>query len=166
MFEEPFTPILDACCGGRMFWFDKNNPNVTFADIRRENVLFKDGNKIRSLSIEPQFIHDFTQMSYPDNTFKLVIFDPPHLIKGGDNSWLVKKYGLLNPDWSTQLRKGFDECMRVLDNFGTLVFKWNETQIPVSKIIEMLGQQPLLGHKSGRAAQTHWLLFMKLPNHK
>ena len=90
MLEEPFTPILDACCGGRMFWFDKNNPNVTFADIRRENVLFKDGNKIRSLSIEPQVIHDFTQMSYPDNTFKLVIFDPPHLIKGGDNSWLVK----------------------------------------------------------------------------
>lgn len=93
-----------------------------------------------------------------------MIFDPPHLIKGGDNSWLVKKYGRLNPDWSIQLRKGFDECMRVLDNFGTLVFKWNETQIPVSKIIEILGQQPLLGHKSGRSAQTHWLLFMKLPN--
>ena len=84
-----------------MFWFDKNNPNVTFADIRRENVSFKDGNKVRSLSIDPQVIHDFTQMSYPNNTFKLVIFDPPHLIKGGNKSWLVKKYGRLNPDWST-----------------------------------------------------------------
>ena len=26
--------ILDACCGGRQFWFDKENPNVLFADQR------------------------------------------------------------------------------------------------------------------------------------
>lgn len=24
-------PVLDACCGSRMFWFDKENPNVVFA---------------------------------------------------------------------------------------------------------------------------------------
>ena len=29
-----FPPILDACCGGRQFWFDKENPNVLFADCR------------------------------------------------------------------------------------------------------------------------------------
>src|SRR4030067_1040132 len=29
-----FPPILDACCGGRQFWFDKENPNVLFADWR------------------------------------------------------------------------------------------------------------------------------------
>lgn len=23
-------PILDVCCGSRMFYFDKNNPNVCF----------------------------------------------------------------------------------------------------------------------------------------
>ena len=28
--------ILDACCGSRMFWFDKENPLVLFADIRDE----------------------------------------------------------------------------------------------------------------------------------
>lgn len=26
--------ILDACCGSKMFWFDKNNPNVEFCDTR------------------------------------------------------------------------------------------------------------------------------------
>ena len=26
--------ILDACCGSRMFWFDKQNPDVVFADNR------------------------------------------------------------------------------------------------------------------------------------
>ena len=26
--------ILGACCGSRMFWFDKANPNVEFVDCR------------------------------------------------------------------------------------------------------------------------------------
>lgn len=29
--------ILDACCGSKMFWFDKNNPDVEFCDIRSWN---------------------------------------------------------------------------------------------------------------------------------
>lgn len=28
--------ILDACCGSRMFWFNKKHPNAIFADIRDE----------------------------------------------------------------------------------------------------------------------------------
>jgi hypothetical protein len=30
--------ILDACCGSRMFWFDKGNPNCLFIDKRSETV--------------------------------------------------------------------------------------------------------------------------------
>jgi len=26
--------ILDACCGGRMFWFDKHHPNALYIDNR------------------------------------------------------------------------------------------------------------------------------------
>ncbi|KGQ62533.1 methyltransferase [Gallibacterium anatis] len=156
-------PILDACCGSRMFWFDKQNPNVLFADNRRLETTMKDRDKVRKLEINPDVIHDFTDMPYPDKSFKLVIFDPPHLKEGGDNSWLVKKYGRLNKDWQTQLKKGFDECMRVLDDYGTLVFKWNETQITVNEIIKAIGHQPLIGHKSGKANNTHWLLFFKFP---
>ncbi|KGQ44095.1 class I SAM-dependent methyltransferase [Gallibacterium anatis] len=156
-------PILDACCGSRMFWFDKQNPNVLFADNRQIKTTMKDRDKIRKLEINPDVIHDFTDMPYPDKSFKLVIFDPPHLKTGGDNAWLVKKYGRLNQDWQTQLKKGFDECMRVLEDYGTLVFKWNETQITVSEIIKAIEYKPLIGHKSGKQAKTHWLLFMKLP---
>lgn len=64
-------------------------------------------------------------------------------------------------EWITQLKKGFDECMRVLDDFGTLVFKWNETQIPVSEVLKVLSAQPVIGHKSGKANNTHWMLFFK-----
>ena len=35
--------ILDVCCGGRMFWFDKHNPDVLFSDIREEEHLLCDG---------------------------------------------------------------------------------------------------------------------------
>lgn len=30
--------ILNPCCGSKMFWFDKNNPNVEFCDIRKLTV--------------------------------------------------------------------------------------------------------------------------------
>ena len=30
--------ILDACCGSRMFWFDKENPLILFADMK--SILF------------------------------------------------------------------------------------------------------------------------------
>ncbi|QBX27436.1 hypothetical protein ACG3JJ_01160 [Streptococcus parauberis] len=28
--------ILDACCGSRLFWFDKNEEHTIFMDIRQE----------------------------------------------------------------------------------------------------------------------------------
>src|SRR4029077_847994 len=86
--------ILDACCGGRMFWFDKNNPDVLFADIRAEEGILCDG---RSLSIKPDMIVDFTNMPFEDNTFKMVVFDPPHMEKLGNNTWMAMKYGKLLP---------------------------------------------------------------------
>ena len=62
--------ILDACCGSRMFHFDKHNPNVLFADIRKQKLSFKDHDKIRHLEVSPDVIHDFTDMQYPDKSFK------------------------------------------------------------------------------------------------
>ncbi len=150
--------ILDACCGSRMFWFDKTNPNVVFADIRNESHILCDG---RELNIKPDLQMDFRNMPFDDNTFKLVIFDPPHLKHLGQGSWMGKKYGILNKTWKEDLKMGFDECMRVLEPYGTLIFKWNEDQIKVSEILSAIGQQPLIGHKSGKSAKTHWLTFMK-----
>ncbi|PVX40572.1 hypothetical protein C8D76_103145 [Pasteurella langaaensis DSM 22999] len=155
-------PILDACCGSRMFYFDKNNPNVLFADCRELETTVKDRDKVRELSIKPDVIHNFTKMPYEDNSFFHVVFDPPHLVQGGENSWLVKKYGKLPSDWQGYLRDGFNECMRVLKQNGTLIFKWNETQIPVSEIINVIGITPIYGHKSGKHSKTHWLAFVKI----
>ena len=147
--------ILDACCGSRMFWFDKSNENVVFMDNRVVHDILCDG---RNLDIEPDVVGDFRSIPFPDNTFYMVVFDPPHLIKAGENSWLVKKYGKLSESWIEDLKQGFSECMRVLKPNGTLIFKWNEQQIKLSEILKVIGYKPLFGN---RRASTHWLVFMK-----
>lgn len=83
---------------------------------------------------------------------------PPHLIRAGKNSWLAQKYGVLEKSWAIDLKQGFDECMRVLKPNGTLIFKWNEEQIKLSEILNVIGHVPLFGNKRSK---THFLVFMK-----
>lgn len=147
--------ILDACCGSRMFWYDKNNPNVVFMDNRIEEATLCDG---RSLVIKPDIVADFRNMPFNDNTFGLVVFDPPHLINVGKNSWLAKKYGMLPRDWRQYLKTGFEECMRVLKPGGVLVFKWNTDQISFSEVLKAIGYTPLFGD---RRSKTRWSIFTK-----
>ena len=151
--------VLDPCCGSRMMHFDRQNPNVAFGDIRTENHILCDG---RSLEVNPDIEIDFRDMPFDDGQFKLVVFDPPHLVRAGKQSWLALKYGKLKNDWCEDLRKGFSECFRVLATDGVLIFKWNETQIKVSEILKLTDQKPLFGHISGKRANTHWITFMKM----
>lgn len=158
------TPILDACCGSKMFWFDKENPQVTFMDKREANYSLgtyptKNGDKERLLTVSPDVVADFRSMPFDDNRFYMVVFDPPHLIYAGKDSWLAKKYGTLNRDtWQDDLRQGFAECMRVLKPNGTLIFKWNTEQIAVNKLWPLFGMKPLFGDKRSK---TRWFVFMK-----
>lgn len=147
--------ILDACCGSRMFYFDRENPEVLFADNRELETTLCDG---RTLLVKPDVKMDFRNMPYKDNTYKIVVFDPPHLIHVGTGSWLAAKYGILPSDWSEYLRQGFEECMRVLEPSGLLVFKWNEDQIKLTEVLKVFGQKPLLGDQRGK---TRWLIFIK-----
>ena len=147
--------VLDACCGSKMFWFDKEHDDVVYMDNRELTTKLCDG---RVLNIKPDIKADFRNMPFNDETFWLVVFDPPHLLHAGENSWLAKKYGKLNEDWQMDIRKGFEECMRVLKQNGTLVFKWNEDQIKTSEVIKAIGQKPLFGN---RRAKSHWMVFMK-----
>ncbi len=138
-----------------MFWFDKENENTIYMDNRELEDELCDG---RKLIVNPDIIGDFRNIPFEDNTFKLVVFDPPHLIKAGENSWLAKKYGKLNNDWPIDIKQGFNECMRVLDKYGVLIFKWNEEQIKIKDILKVIDYKPLFGNKR---AKTHWLVFMK-----
>ena len=97
--------ILDVCCGSRMFWFDKTNKDTIYMDIREFEDTLCDG---RHLSVKPDVIGDFRNIPFDDETFNMVVFDPPHLIKAGDNSWLIKKYGKLSNAWPQDIKQGFE----------------------------------------------------------
>ena len=159
-------PVLDACCGSRMFWFDRQDSRAVFVDKRRErhtlpDVSSKGGS--RELVIDPDHLADFTDLPFPDNTFALVVFDPPHFERNGATGWVGLKYGTLKGEWRDMLRDGFAECFRVLRPEGVLIFKWCEDEIPVSQILALTPERPLFGHKSGKQQKTHWVTFMKTP---
>jgi len=151
--------ILDMCCGSRMFWMDKHDERALFIDRREERHVLCDG---RALQITPDVIADFRALPFADNTFAQVVFDPPHLERVGDNAWMKKKYGSLDRNtWPDDLRAGFAEAFRVLRPHGTLVFKWNETQIPVGKVVALTEHKPTIWQRTGKADKTHWILFLK-----
>lgn len=151
--------ILDVCCGSRMFWFNKRDTRAVFADIRAEEHKLCDG---RRLVISPDLVADFRALPFADASFPVVVFDPPHLERVGQTAWMGKKYGRLNKKtWRADIRAGFKEAFRVLRPHGVLIFKWNETQIPVSQILELTEQKPVIGQRTGKNDKTHWITFVK-----
>jgi len=159
--------ILDVCCGGRMFWFDKKNPNALFLDRRTvQPMMVGKGKNARIFSCLPDKVMDFRQLDIPSRSFKLVVFDPPHLNSLGHSgkSYMAQKYGALDKNWREDIKKGFAECFRVLKKNGVLIFKWNEHDIPLKEILKLTPERPLFGHPSGKASKTHWVCFMKLSN--
>ena len=104
---------------------------------------------------------DFTNLPFRDGSFKLIVFDPPHVKNLTESSWLRKSYGSLDGDWQTMIRNGFSECMRVLAVDGVLIFKWSDISISTREILDLIGQEPLFGHRSGKKMNTHWMCFMK-----
>jgi len=160
----PAQPVLDAACGSRMFWFDKADPRAVYVDKRREEHSLTDASSRggrRTLVVDPDLKADFTSLPFPDGRFALVVFDPPHLVHAGKNSWLAKKYGKLQGDWRNELRLGFSECFRVLKLDGVLIFKWNENDVPVSQILSLCSVKPLFGNRCGRQSRSHWITFIK-----
>lgn len=155
-------PILDVCCGGRSFWFDKKNQNVLFCDKRvMEPIKVGRGRNARIRKCLPDRVIDFRKMDFPSNTFKLVVFDPPHLFLG-EGSYLAKCYGSLDKKtWQEDIKQGFSECFRVLEPNAFLIFKWNEYDILLKDILKLTPHKPLFGHPSGKSQKTHWLCFMK-----
>lgn len=75
--------ILDACCGGRAFWFNKNHPETLYVDRRvMQPQIVSTGRNARTRKCLPDKVMDFRKLDIEDESFRLVVFDPPHLFLG------------------------------------------------------------------------------------
>lgn len=117
--------ILDACCGGKMFWYEKNLDFVDFQDNRELQTELCDG---RKFSVKPDFI--------------------------GDTGWIILKYGKLPSEWLLWIERAFKECFRVLKNDGVLILKWNSEQIPFAEVVKLSPYKPIFGDKRAKTRWT------------
>lgn len=158
--------ILDPCCGAKKFYFNKNNSLVLFGDIRDETYIQCDK---RVLKVHPDQKMDFRKLPFNNEEFSLVVFDPPHLINLGLNSYMAQSYEVLDKaTWKDDLRRGFFECWRVLKPGGTLIFKWADKDIALSQILKLFEPiSPIFGDKKTTNSKTNtsrfWLVFFKDP---
>lgn len=161
--------ILDATCGGRSIWLDenKNRDDTLYIDKREREpgYLGQDG---RTYSIDPDEIQDFRDLPYPDESFNLVVFDPPHKrLSNGMESLdgiMNKAYGALKAEtWQADLRQGFEELWRVLRSGGTLVFKFADSDIDFREVVSLAPTEPLFGTTTTqkKTSQTRWFVFYK-----
>lgn len=150
--------ILDMTCGGRMMWWDKNDPRILAMDCREVEYTLCDG---RTFAVKPDLLGDFRDLPHPSDLFSVVMFDPPHLLNAGETGWQYKKYGRLDrSSYGEDIKRGMEEAMRVLKPGGVLVFKWNTEQISLAQIRVLFPCKPIL-RTGNRREKTYIILFVK-----
>lgn len=161
--------ILDATCGGRSIWLpgNKQNENTLYIDQREREPGFT-GQEGRTFSVEPDEVQDFRDLPYDDESFSLVVFDPPHLIRKDGmeqlTGYITKSYGALHAEtWQSDLRRGFEELWRVLKPAGTLVFKFADNDVDFRDVIDLAPVDPLFGTttKKNSKVENRWFVFHK-----
>jgi hypothetical protein len=160
--DEKF--ILDATAGFRMMWFNKKHPNCIYLDQRPE--------------CEPDIVGDFRDLKqFPDETFRLIVFDPPHIVKNEQgNTSITRMFGFLKPQtWHQEITQAAIELFRVLKPYGILFFKWSNQYLSTSEVLDCFPINPLVyqttayhpekgkTHGRQRHVVTMWFTFMKFP---
>ncbi|MFW6172608.1 MAG: SAM-dependent methyltransferase [Elusimicrobiota bacterium] len=161
--------ILDATCGFKGMWYQKNHPFVTFMDKRKGIYDFDNPSTLsryRKYNINPDIVSEWKHAPFPDNYFDMVIFDPPHLIKSKKSkvSNMMKAYGYLEKEiWKQDLKQGIRKLFDVLKPEGIFILKWCENNIKVEEILKLFPYEPLFGSntKSKGHTATFWILFIK-----
>jgi SAM-dependent methyltransferase len=158
------TPrILDATCGGRSIWLDehKANDNTIYIDRRQEESGFHyDGDPY---GVSPDLLADNRRLPFESDTFDLVVFDPPHVLREDGmkqlSGLMIKKYGALTAEtWQDDLNRAVCELFRVLTEAGTLIFKFADVETDWEDVLDVLPVDPLFGTTTKKTSnqETRW----------
>ena len=160
--------ILDATAGCRSIWYQKDLPFVTFMDkrngtfvARSENSKLKDN---RYKKIKPDIVSEWKDAPFPDESFDMIVFDPPHKIGRRDKKIcsLEVSYGMLYADdWRHVLSGGINKLFKLLKPEGFFILKWCETDKPLEEILKLFPYKPLFGTRTGQKNMNHWVVFIK-----
>lgn len=144
--------ILDLSSGNRAIWLNKNHPLTTYLDKRPE--------------VNPTFVCNTNKI--PDEVgsgFNLIVWDPPHM-NCGPNSNMSRRYGYhKTAEILETIKLTGLEAHRISAKNAVMAFKWNDHDIKLKKVYELLPTwEPLFGHlvKNGVHSQTYWVLFLRL----
>lgn len=171
--EKHPEEILDATCGGRSIWHpeNKDRDDTLYIDRREDdNPLRREefGYKPRNYSIEPDEVEDYRDLPYDDESFNLIVFDPPHIVRNDGMKTLSgvsdRKWGNLHAEtWQEDLRTGFKELFRVLSPGGTLVLKFADVSADFDEVLSLTPHDPLFGTSvnNGKNVETRWFVFYK-----
>lgn len=146
--------ILDLSAGKRAVWFNRIHPDTIYVDIRPE--------------VSPTLIADTRMLPFPDDTFNLIVFDPPHVVHG-KNSAMAQAYGAFPAEEirDTVTRSSI-EAFRVSTPSALMAFKWNTHDVKLQRILDLMeGWEPLFGHltatRTKHRSSTYWALLRKRP---
>jgi len=157
--------VLDATCGDRGVWVDKDDERAVFADLRVREPGFH-GQEGRSYAVQPEIQADVRNLPFAADAFDAAVYDPPHVIREGGMSQLsghvVKKYGALRAEtWRDDLRRAFMELYRVVRNGGTVAFKFSDVEVDFEEVTSLAPTLPLVGTTTRKKKNTEarWFLF-------
>jgi len=164
--------ILDACCGGKSMYHSLNNQftqdEIVYIDIRKGTFTCPYKGTIAAV-IKPTILADCKHLPFRDNTFRLIIFDPPHL----STLWksdLEARYGSIDvANFRLMLRAVNEEFYRVLKIQGILLTKTLDRQRRSSYMRPFLSNFKCLldidyrskGKENTSQNTTHWHVFIK-----
>lgn len=165
--------ILDPTCGGRGIWYggNKDRDDTLYLDIRDEESGFVredyENLNCRRYDVSPDDTQDFRDLPHDDESFNLIVFDPPHAVRSDGMKTLrgvvTRRYGALHAEtWQEDLRAGFVELWRVLAPGGTLVFKFADESADFDEVLSLAPTEPLVGTTvTDGSVETRWFVFYK-----
>ena len=170
--------ILDATCGTKDMWYQKNHPYVIFMDKRKGTFYYKYPNSPKKVEyhVEPDVVSEWKDAPFPDNYFDMIVFDPPHIIQNSTKGSMPTKYTILNPNnWQMVLKEGIKKLFDILKPDGIFIFKWCETEkfphpVSIDNVLKLFPYKPLFGSNSKskrkNSANIYWIVFLKYKENK